>query len=91
MLVWAPVTVPGKAQVFGFASHVSRYRPLALTTVTTTRKFFTVLGSIFYYKHAMEERQWVAVVLVFTGLALDIVRGFLIANEERRDVEKKDK
>jgi len=48
---------------------VRSFSALTLVTVTTTRKFFTVLASIFWFKHSISTGQWASVALVFTGLA----------------------
>ena len=45
---------------------------LVLATVTTTRKFFTVLASIAYYGHALNGQQWGGVGLVTAGLGLEL-------------------
>jgi len=46
---------------------------LVLTTVTTTRKFFTVLASIFFKGNRIESaQQWVAIALVAFGLSGEI-------------------
>lgn len=50
---------------------VTEYGPLPCSIVTTTRKFFTVLGSIMFFGNVMTSRQWVATLIVFTGLFLD--------------------
>ncbi|EGD75317.1 hypothetical protein PTSG_06967 [Salpingoeca rosetta] len=46
---------------------------LTLTTVTTTRKFFTILFSVVLYGHVLSAVQWAGVALVFVGLSLDVV------------------
>jgi len=48
---------------------VRQFSALTLVTVTTTRKFFTVLASIFWFKHSLTAGQWSSVALVFVGLA----------------------
>ncbi|KAI5705117.1 hypothetical protein M8J76_017250 [Diaphorina citri] len=50
---------------------VTEYGPLPCSIVTTTRKFFTVLGSIIFFGNVMTSRQWIATFIVFTGLFLD--------------------
>ncbi|KAL1458590.1 hypothetical protein WDU94_008727 [Cyamophila willieti] len=50
---------------------VTEYGPLPCSIVTTTRKFFTVLGSIVFFGNVMTSRQWLATFIVFTGLFLD--------------------
>lgn len=47
---------------------VRNFNALIVTTITTTRKMFTVLLSIFVYNHAMVARQWVGLVLVFIAI-----------------------
>ena len=42
------------------------------STITTTRKFFTVLVSIFSFHHAVSSIQWVAIGMVFTGLIIEL-------------------
>ncbi|KAJ3656768.1 hypothetical protein Zmor_015817 [Zophobas morio] len=52
-------------------SMVSDFGPLVVSVVTTTRKFFTVLGSVIIFGNALSLRQWLGAVLVFSGLFLD--------------------
>ena len=46
---------------------VSEFGPLPCSLVTTTRKFFTVLGSVIIFGNALSSRQWMGAALVFTG------------------------
>jgi UDP-galactose transporter B1 len=55
-------------QVFIFLA-MDSFGSLTLVTITTTRKFFTVLGSIIIYKHSVSAGQIVGMVMVFGGLA----------------------
>jgi UDP-galactose transporter B1 len=50
-----------------------RRRPLRLTLITTTRKFFTVFISVFLFGHVLTLSQWLAVALVLGGVALELV------------------
>lgn len=52
-------------------SMVSEFGPLVLSIVTTTRKFFTVLGSVILFGNALSTRQWTGTVVVFVALFLD--------------------
>ncbi len=54
---------------------VSEFGPLPCSIATTTRKFFTVLGSVLIFGNALQGRQWLGAVLVFVGLFLDGVYG----------------
>lgn len=49
-----------------------QFNSLVVVTVTTTRKFFTILLSVVLYGHALGFEQWTGVTLVFAGLSLDI-------------------
>lgn len=50
---------------------VERFGALTLTVLTTTRKFFTILASVIWFRHKMSTNQWIGVSLVFLGLILD--------------------
>ncbi|KAG5896721.1 hypothetical protein JTB14_014597 [Gonioctena quinquepunctata] len=52
-------------------SMVSEFGPLVVSVVTTTRKFFTVLGSVVLFGNALSTRQWIGTVIVFGALFLD--------------------
>ncbi|XP_068244159.1 solute carrier family 35 member B1 [Palaemon carinicauda] len=54
---------------------VSDFGPLPCSIVTTTRKFFTVLGSVLFFGNVLSDRQWAGTALVFTGLTLDAIYG----------------
>jgi len=54
---------------------VSEFGPLPCSLITTTRKFFTVLGSVLIFGNALANRQWAGAALVFTGLVLDGIYG----------------
>ena len=50
---------------------VSEFGPLPCSIITTTRKFFTVLGSVIMFGNTLLPHQWVGAVLVFAGIFLD--------------------
>lgn len=66
-------------------SMVSEYGPLVVSVVTTTRKFFTVLGSVILFGNALSGRQWLGAVLVFSGLFLD---AFFGKSPQKKNVNK---
>ncbi|KAJ2817031.1 suppressor of rasval19, partial [Coemansia sp. 'formosensis'] len=51
---------------------LAKFGSLTLTTVTVTRKFLTILISVFYNGHPLNSRQWSATGIVFSGIALDV-------------------
>merc|ERR1719228_2668806 len=54
---------------------VSEFGPLPCSIITTTRKFFTVLGSVILFGNTLMPHQWAGAVLVFTGIFLDGMYG----------------
>jgi UDP-galactose transporter B1 len=73
-------------QVFIFLT-IHHFSPLICTTITTTRKFFTILLSVYKFGHVLDVWQWGSVGLVFSGLYLEIAAKMLVG--QRRDVQKK--
>lgn len=61
-------------QIFIFLS-IAWYSSLVTTTITTTRKFFTILFSVLHFGHSFSMGQWTSVLLVFGGLYLSIASG----------------
>jgi UDP-galactose transporter B1 len=58
-------------QVFVFLT-IHHFSPLICTTITTTRKFFTILLSVYKFGHVLNSVQWLSIALVFAGLYLEI-------------------
>ncbi|KAK9504257.1 hypothetical protein O3M35_010632 [Rhynocoris fuscipes] len=54
---------------------ITEFGTLTCSIITTTRKFFTVLGSVIIFGHTLKIGQWFGVACVFTGLFLDIYFG----------------
>lgn len=53
------------------------FGPLTCSIVTTTRKFFTILGSVILFGNVMSSMQWFGTILVFLGEQLFQLRGDL--------------
>ena len=51
---------------------ITHFGPLACSVITTSRKFFTILLSTVLFNNVMSSLQWLYVLIVFIGLALDI-------------------
>ena len=68
-IVWqlASVSVASALGQYFIFMCVSEFGPLPCSLVTTTRKFFTVLGSVIIFGNSLLNRQWAGAVLVFTG------------------------
>ncbi|XP_076245497.1 solute carrier family 35 member B1 homolog meigo [Calliopsis andreniformis] len=54
---------------------IAEFGPLPCSIITTTRKFFTVLGSILIFGNSLTFRQWLGTCTVFLGLFLDAMYG----------------
>ncbi|CAG8600358.1 9690_t:CDS:2 [Acaulospora morrowiae] len=52
---------------------LQNFGSLFLVTITVTRKFFTILLSIFWFNHQLNWGQWLAVGLVFSGIGLEAI------------------
>jgi len=61
-------------QIFIFLC-IDWYSSLVTTTITTTRKFFTILFSVLHFGHSFTVGQWASVLMVFGGLYLSIASG----------------
>ncbi len=72
-------------QVFIFLT-IHHFSPLTCTTITTTRKFCTILLSVYKFGHVLDIWQWSSVGLVFGGLYLEIVAKFM--EEKGSEVDK---
>jgi UDP-galactose transporter B1 len=76
-LLWAIVVYSLCSAVGGNFVYftLTQFNPLVLTTVTTVRKIFSTLFSIFRNpNNALSPMQWSGTLLVFAGLLGDIVR-----------------
>jgi UDP-galactose transporter B1 len=67
-------------QIFIFLT-ITWYSSLMCTTITTTRKFFTILLSVLHFGHEFTRVQWTSVALVFAGLYTAIVSKARIQQE----------
>ncbi len=65
----AATSAAGQNFVFFTIAHFSS---LTLATITTTRKFFTILLSVLYFRHELSARQCAGVGLVFVGLGMEL-------------------
>jgi solute carrier family 35 (UDP-galactose transporter), member B1 len=61
---------------------IAEFGSLNTSIITTSRKFFTILASCFWFGHSMSVRQQMAVAIVFVGLSAD-----LYASKKSRDAK----
>lgn len=69
----ALITALGCVGQFFIFYTISKFGSVLLSIFTTTRKFLTVLASIFYFKHEVNSYQWASILLVFTGVVIELV------------------
>lgn len=75
VLIFSAASAIGQLFVFAMLYY---FDSLLLTTVTTVRKFMTIVVSDLKFKHGLKSSQWASVVLVFAAIAYDkIVARFL--------------
>lgn len=70
------IVLIGSLQVLGQVSIyfiVLNFKQHMFPLVSTTRKVFTVLLSIFIFNHKMNTYQWMALVLVFGGMGYELI------------------
>lgn len=65
---------------------VFRFNSLIVTTITTTRKFFTILASVLWFGHHLNLTQWLGVAMVFSGLGMDIVQKYYQRKQKHKDM-----
>ncbi|KAL9181061.1 hypothetical protein ACHAXT_009866 [Thalassiosira profunda] len=75
-------------QVFIFMT-IHHFSPLTCTTITTTRKFATLLLSVYRFGHVLSGWQWASIGLVFGGLYLEIAAKLFERRPEGGNVERK--
>eukprot|EP01133_Synstelium_polycarpum_P007793 gene7793-9142_t len=66
----------------------NRFGALNCTTITTTRKFFSIFISIFWFGHPVGAVQWIAIFMVFFGLTLDVVQSYYKSNASKSSTKQ---
>ena len=64
---------------------LANFDALTLATITTTRKFFTIIVSTVYYQHQFGGAQQLGVALVFLGLLLELANKHAAKQQRLRD------
>ncbi len=70
LLIFAAASAAGQTFIFGMLFY---FDSLILTTVTTTRKFVSILISVFANGHSLGPVQWFSVLMVFGSIVYDKV------------------
>jgi len=64
------------------------FSALTCSTITTTRKFFTVLASVFYFGHALKAAQWQGTGLVFLGIGINLQQKYAKSQQKKPEGKK---
>lgn len=67
---------------------IQEFSPIVCATITTTRKFLTILASVYRYGHILSVGQWASVGLVFFGLYVQIAVNFFHSCNRSLNVPK---
>ncbi|RHY33498.1 hypothetical protein DYB32_001613 [Aphanomyces invadans] len=67
---------------------LQRFSALTCTTITTTRKFFTILASVLYFGNKLADQQWVGVGVVFTGIGIELTTKYSKYGAKKADAKK---
>ena len=70
-MVLASAFVSAVGQCFVFVT-IARFDALMCSTVTTIRKFCSILLSVIWFKHPLTKTQWASVVFVFGGIGYEL-------------------
>ena len=57
---------------------MEEFGSLTWITISVTRKMFTIVLSVFIYKHKFNDAMWLGVVVVFAGLAVEVYGKYFI-------------
>lgn len=92
-MVVGSALVSAVGQSFIFVT-IARFDALMCSTVTTVRKFCSILMSVLWFKHPLTVAQWASVVFVFGGIALGLVqkkqKNIKCSNDEKNNKKKKE-
>lgn len=63
---------------------IQLFSPILCTTITTTRKFLSILTSVYKYGHVLSFGQWSSVGLVFFGLYAQLLPQLVVTSSESK-------
>jgi drug/metabolite transporter (DMT)-like permease len=62
---------------------VANFKQHVFPLISTTRKMITVIASIFYFGHYINQWQWVSIVIVFVGMFYELYEE--LTHQKRKD------
>ena len=89
LMMITSVSVETIGQIFLFNIIVDK-GTLFTAFVTTLRKFITLLFSIVFFSHFISKTQWVAIVILFFGIFLELYMKTGKNNEVEKEIELKE-
>merc|ERR550525_1030203 len=85
VIIFAACSAVGQAFIF---FTISSFDPLVCTTVTTTRKVFSVLYSILAKGHAMNLQGWTGVAMACGGILGELEEKYSASKKTKVDKKK---
>lgn len=73
-------------QIFIFVI-INRFNCFLLSVVNTTRKFFNILFSIFWFSHPMTSLHWIGIMIVLGAITADIALSQMGKSAPKKKVE----
>lgn len=73
-------SIAGQSFIFYTIAH---FDPLVCSTVTTTRKIFTVLLSIFLKGHQLDPSGWAGISIAFSGIFSEALNKYSAASKKK--------
>ena len=74
ILLFCSCAAVGQVLIFAV---MKEFGSLAWITISITRKLFTILFSVFMFNHPVKSIQWLGIALVFLGMTLEVVMGYM--------------
>lgn len=65
------LTIVGQVSIYFV---IVNFRQHILPLITTTRKIFTILYSIYYFQHSTNVYMWIALFMVFGGIIYELIQ-----------------
>ena len=70
---------------------ISNFKQHIYPLISTTRKIFTILFSIFLFNHVINKTQWFSILIVFTGMGYELYDEIQSQNMHKSNRKKKNR
>lgn len=73
----------GQIVIYGL---ILDFGSLVWITISVTRQLFTILLSLFLFNHTLAAVQWLGIIIVFSGLGIEIGYNYLSENKKAKEL-----